>query len=317
MAGQTFSDIYTAAQNVSPSQITAARAKTLSNQAYQYVLRMREWFGFRKYTTFATVPDKSAGTITLTINSQTVTGVGTAFAASDVGRYLSIGTGAPTPTGGQRNPIRISAVANATSLTLEQAWGESTLAAIGYLIYSLRYVLPSDAEKIIQLRGPIWPLSRRSPALVDSIDPSRRTRGNGLLFYEAERRSDGTREYEMWPIPQDASGVTYTLVYKLFVPNMVADADTPVLAAEAVMRRAQAEVCRELFNRTGEQTFLTAASAYDADFDKIMDPIIREDRRLRGPHPVALDSDTAVDPNTAGFREMMRMFNSLSLTNIA
>lgn len=390
-----------AVRDLSPTQISVSMAQAAVNRAYQSILRARPgggaWFGQQSIVTFPTVPDNTAGTVTLTFGSTTVVGVSTTFASTDVGKYLAVGA---------RQPIRIAEVTDATHLTLAQAWGEPTLADAPTKIVTLRYTLPSDADRVVRLVGPTWPCVRRNPGLIDAYDPIRQMRGEPLVYCETELRaalsatvmnptiitgqkqvnaglnrvfvffeSDvGTSGYrvfvspswntsylvhggrtstffrvdfgvpapagglidweiiipgtsagatslqtaleiELWPVPDAA--MTYTLTYRKRVDDLAADADTPIIAAEAVLWAAQAEQCRKLHGRTGDQTWLAQAAVYQGEADKVLDSMLREDRRMRGSHPVVLDVDDAVPVWDTAWIGAMRILNTLSLPSLA
>ncbi len=385
--------------NLSPTQIGTATAQAAVNTAYQALLRGRPgggtWFGLQKSTTLSTVTDKAGGTIALTFGSQTVTGTGTAFASADIGRYLVVGA---------RQPLRISDVSDATHLTLQQAWSEDSIASTVYALVTLRYSLPSDADRVLRLVGVTWPVVRRNLALIDAYDPIRAARGEPLVFCETELllaqsstitgasitsgtqavtggastvtvtfSSVGTSGYqvfvtpswntsydiesgrtatsftvdfgvpapvggsidwqvvvpgtpsasslatgleiELWPVPNQQ--MTMMLQYRKRVDDLANDSDAPVLAAELVLQAAKAEACQSLANRTGEQSWIAQAQVYTANMNRILDAVVREDRRLRGSHPVVMDVDDAVPVWDQAWIATMRQLNTLSLPGLA
>lgn len=80
----------------------------------------------------------TTGTITLTLNSATVTGSGTTFTAAMAGRYL-------IPPDGM--PYRILSYTSATSITLEQAYTSATTAGLAFKIVEIPN-LPDDMQII-------------------------------------------------------------------------------------------------------------------------------------------------------------------------
>ncbi len=86
-----------------------------------------------KYTT---------GTISLTNNSATVTGVGTTFSANMVGRYLNI-----TDATGDGLWYRIASYGSATSLTLENTYQGSNVSAANYQIAEA-FGLPDELQPL-------------------------------------------------------------------------------------------------------------------------------------------------------------------------
>jgi hypothetical protein len=72
-------------------------------------------------------PPNGAGTVTATVNSATVSGVGTLFSASLVGEFIQI----PSVTG---RWYKISAVASATSMTISPVYANTTASGNAYRI---------------------------------------------------------------------------------------------------------------------------------------------------------------------------------------
>lgn len=176
-----FAGLKQAVRDLSPTQIGNTAAGKAVNSAYQALLRGRPgggvWFGLKTSTLLTMLPDRTGGTITLTQGSPVIAGVGTAFDASDALRFLKIGP---------RVPLRIESVESGVQLTLAQPWGEATLAGSTYNIMSVRYQLPSDADRVTRLVGPQWPLKRMTFGQIDVYDPGRNERGEPLIYQEME-----------------------------------------------------------------------------------------------------------------------------------
>ncbi len=397
-----FKELKAAVRRLTPTQLDDDQAGQAVNEAYQAILRSRPnggvWFGLWRSTTFCSAADKVAGTITLTQGSNVVTGIGTAFDAGDIGRYL---------VEGSRQPLRIQSVQSPTQFTLMQAWCEPALTNTPYQIVSLRYPLPPDGDRVIRLVGPTWMTVRRPLTMIDAYDPLRQQRGNPLIFNEVElvsgliagtsvpqnviafqlpvtagsvtvavpltlttasyvislttswnttadvrpgRTASGfivdfgtpappgavidvtihvqgpggntlslaTRvEIELWPVPNQIQ--VFYLQYRVRVPDLVGEMDTPVIAEEGVKFYAMAEQCRLMFSRTGDQSWYTLSEKFDALYATVLDHLWREDRRMRGAHPVVLDADDAVplassDPS---YLQWFRMWNTLGLGSVA
>jgi hypothetical protein len=175
-----YAGLKAAVRDISPTQINDTAAGKAVNSAYQSLLRARPnggvWFGLKAQSLITTLPDRTGGTVTLTQGSTGVVGVGTAFdVAVDPLRFLKIGGVVP---------LRIASVQSATQLTLAQAWGEATRPATTYAIMTLRYALPSDADRVTRLVGPQWPIKRMTFDRIDEFDPERTVRGVPLVFQE-------------------------------------------------------------------------------------------------------------------------------------
>lgn len=90
--------------------------QTVYTVTFSYYLRDRDLL----------VDDYSSGTITIPNASTTLTGIGTAFTAAMVGRFFTV---TETTNAGYGWWYRISAYNSAASLTLENSWQDTTIAA--------------------------------------------------------------------------------------------------------------------------------------------------------------------------------------------
>lgn len=308
-----FAELQHAILDLSPVQIDADLAGRLVNRAYQDVAALHPWFGLKAHTWLTSVAPKRNGTVTLTRGSATVVGSGTSFAATDVGRYLKVG---------DRHPLRIASVASPTTLTLEVAWGEASLANTPYEIVSLRYPLPADADRILRIQGPTWFLVRRSQSLIDAYDPTRKLRGVPLVFAETEQvgvanPNPSVVEVELWPVPEEE--VTFAVSYRKRIVPLKDPHDQPILPMFPILiqRHAQAEACRLLFSYSGQPRWLQLAEQYEQMFTVGLQAAIQEDRRLRGSHPVALDIDDTPNWTDPSWRAWFRYWQTLGLSSVS
>jgi hypothetical protein len=339
-----------------------------------------------------TLPDRTGGTVTLTQGSAVVIGVGTAFdPAIDPLRFLKVGATVP---------LRIASVESATQCTLAHAWGEATVSTTPYAIMTLRYQLPTDADRILRLVGPQWPVKRMAFGQIDTYDPQRTVRGSPLAFQEMEllsaqsvslagsnvlagtvvvppgattvtvTLSAGTSGYEvsgsttwntawnvragsktsvsfivdfgvpapvgatfdwvavvpgsvsglsvvstvteieLWPVPS-AYG-TLSLEYRKRVDDLVSDSDVPVLAPEVVRWGACADMSDRLFTRTGDAVWAQMSDKFTARMTQMLQPVLKEDRVMRGALRGVLDSEDAgpQDGNIA-WLQGWRMYGAL------
>lgn len=84
--------------------------------------------------------DKSAGTVSITTATKTIVGAGTAFAVTDVGRYIRFDTNGFW--------YRIATYTDATHITLERNFEGATIAGGAYLLGTLPS-LPGEAMDVI------------------------------------------------------------------------------------------------------------------------------------------------------------------------
>ncbi len=98
-----------------------------------------------------TIPIYTTGTVTVTNNSATVIGLGTAFTSDMVGRLFFGDDG--------NNWYEISARVSPTEIRLASNYMGSTRAGIAYRIYKTDYALASDFKKLIFEKQLITPLN--------------------------------------------------------------------------------------------------------------------------------------------------------------
>lgn len=88
--------------------------------------------------------DYTTGTVTMTINSATVTGSGTTFTVAMVGRWLNV-----TTATGDGEWYKISAFTSTTVITLENTYSGATLASLAYTIGELPDIPEEFHESLV------------------------------------------------------------------------------------------------------------------------------------------------------------------------
>jgi hypothetical protein len=301
------SDIRAYVTRLSPTQFDTATANAIVNDAYLQVARRRPWKFLEKQIPLFTSTIYATGTVSLTAGSATVTGSGTTFTAAMVGKYLQVGS---------RQPIRVTAYTSATSITIAANWGEANVSGAAYSIIQLRFALPSDADRVVRLVGPLWELQRKDLTLIDAIDPYRSMTGPPLVFCEVANYGPGSKEIEIWPIPNTAD--TYTLTYRVQVPVLVSDSDVPYLSEDIIAALAQSMACGILAGRTGDQMWLALIDKYALAHQQMYEAMVVEDQRMKGSLPVWLDSDDIMTGYTDPmFAKWYMMWQQFSMTKVA
>jgi len=88
--------------------------------------------------------DYTAGTVTMTVNSATVTGSGTTFTVAMVGRWLNV-----TTATGDGEWYKISAFTSTTVITLENTYSGATLGSLSYVIGELPDIPEEFHESLV------------------------------------------------------------------------------------------------------------------------------------------------------------------------
>ena len=167
--------------------------------AFRQVSERRRWSWLVKENQFLFPLVVTAGTVQVTRSSTAVVGTGTAFTGAMIGRQFRVGLLAPIYT--------ITAVADATNLTLERVWGDSDATGVGYQIFLAYATVPSDFHSFITVvdAKQNWQLHlNRQQVELNSFDPQRSNSGNPwwVLFRDYNVPTDGTPpmpRYEVWP----------------------------------------------------------------------------------------------------------------------
>lgn len=108
------------------------------NTAYKHVLSKANWKINKKEGVFYSVAPHSTGTVTL--SGTTLTGVGTSFSSSMVGRYVQI------EALGEETHL-ISAYVSPTSLTLQESASADVASASTYSIFQSDYTLADGIDE--------------------------------------------------------------------------------------------------------------------------------------------------------------------------
>lgn len=151
-------------------------AQDFTVNAFRRLAERRRWSWLVKFGQFIAPVVYNTGTVSVTLNSTTVTGSGTTFTAAMVGRQFRIGLNAPIYT--------IAQVNSTTSLELQFPWGSDTAATQTYSIYQCFFTPPDDFHQFICLWDPAfnWNLHLEVPQTeIDGWDAQRGNVGNAYV----------------------------------------------------------------------------------------------------------------------------------------
>jgi hypothetical protein len=124
--------------------VDPAQAQAFVKDAFQEFAERREWSWLIRNSTFAPPNLINTGTATATPNTANVTGSGTNWNQTLIGRQFRFGIYTPIYT--------ISAVNSATSLVLDQPWIGQQQITQSYLIYQAYYPTPADFREWLTLK---------------------------------------------------------------------------------------------------------------------------------------------------------------------
>lgn len=154
------------------------------SHTFRRIMERRRWSSLTKYGQFIFPQVYNTGTVTVTQNSTTVTGVGTAFTAAMVGLQFRPTATVPIYT---INSVNVGA----QTLTLDFPYGAATQTTLGFEIFSAYPIVPTDFHSFITAVDPannwrLW-INMLSQADLDAIDPRRSYAGSYpylILFHD-------------------------------------------------------------------------------------------------------------------------------------
>lgn len=125
-----------------------ANVKRWLNAALKDLQGRYRWHWLEKSDRFQTINVYTTGSVSVTINSRTVTGSGTAWTSAMVGRYFNCTA--------NNNWYRIIAVGSVTSITLDKPYIDGTLSSAGYYIWKKYYSLNTDVKSLLDVHIEGW-----------------------------------------------------------------------------------------------------------------------------------------------------------------
>ncbi len=132
----TLATTVAASLRLSADTTRIAEIKSIIKEELITMWYAKPWRFARGRTEVELSAPKTAGTVSITSGGTTLTGVGTAWAATDVGAYVWLDT--------WNNPLEVVSYGTATSLTVRKYLGTTDLSAVAYRMYRDHVDLPTD-----------------------------------------------------------------------------------------------------------------------------------------------------------------------------
>lgn len=292
-----FVDLYSELSTWVP-KIDVFLSQKLVNRAWQDIQDSRLWSFNVRDGQIITPAEVTAGSASVVQGSATVTGDASATVAWNavdptdfITRQFRIGSG----------PVyNISSYDNAGHITLERAYGETTLSNNTYEIYKC-YIDPpaTDFVRWISFVDAVngFPLDpNRNKAEIDRIDPKRGARGLSykVASYRANPSDDNTKgaswngllKFELWPHP--INQVSYPVLYERR-GNFFTDPDYTVptqITEEIILERAKYKAYEWAMANQGVHTDLkgtdwaTLMNVAKKQYEEDLNQAIRLDEEL-------------------------------------
>lgn len=184
-------------------------AQNWTTRAFRQVAERRMWSWLVKYSQFIIPAAYTTGTVTVTLNNASVVGVGTTWTSAMIGRQFRTSIGSPMYT--------ITAVAGATSLTLEAVWGAATAAGASYEIWQAYVTAPTDFHSFVSVWDPSknWQLHLNvQQVAINERDAQRTNSGDAWVVspWTYDTSSPPLPRYELWP--HQKAAYVYPFLYE-------------------------------------------------------------------------------------------------------
>lgn len=242
---------------------------------YAQVLESAPWSFLEKEATFSTVAAITAGTVTVTLGSATVSETTTnanGWSSSVEGRYFR--------KDGDSEFYPIDTFTNGTpdTLTLNRVYEGASGSTKGYTIFQRFYSLASDCRQIkrITVIDSPTPMEFVSMNDLDIGMVNRPAEGNPpKVWCHAGRDSSDNMRIEVYPIPDEAHGILYHYVQE--TPSL-ADDDTSIIAQVDVRLLRSGWMAdywswRAAFNNAPQHA-IVMSQKFENEFDKRLNEML-------------------------------------------
>lgn len=216
-------------------------AQQFIRDRYRRAAERRMWSGLRGEAEFLLNAATTTGTVTLVRGDATVTGIGTSWTASEIGRQFMAGNRAPVYT-------VLSVNTGAQTLELDRVYGGDSATSVMYRILDAYVTVPSNFQQFMVVYDPKmnWRLRHfMTQADIARLDPARTSSGTPWAVVDRKFNEVlGLPQYEIWPYSHSARNYPY--YYSKRVTDVVNDDDTPFypLRGDILVKGALADCCR-------------------------------------------------------------------------
>lgn len=227
MANLTFSDlqneVYAHSGLDSSDSTNTTNVNRWINYTQQDICARYPWPFMQSRESIVTVPDYSTGTVSINSGSQTVTGTGTTFTATqgNSGKYY-------IQFAGSNDWYLISAYNSATSLNIENNYlGSSNLTNVKYIIRRFFYTLSNSADRIVDIRNWNTPvkLIQVDARTIDDLRPNPQSTDATYGYIAWSVDSAGNIQIQPYPFPTDQRELEVRTIKR--PTDMVSGSDSP------------------------------------------------------------------------------------------
>jgi hypothetical protein len=267
------------------SLATTTVVGNLINQRHEEILGNYDWARTKQEVILLTTTDKVAGTVTMTTGSPTAQGVGTAFAATDVGKSVRIGA-----ADGDYVIYNVKAVnVGLQQFTLGDLNGTSinwpgTTGSNSYVMFTQFYPLGTGIRQILSVRYKA-PLKETSQTDLDRID-ARRMGIDPFPLYYARAPFDMSGSNDILRIevyPRFSTAIAFNVGIELGHTTLSGTMN-PLIPSDLLVWFAAYDTCMYLFAKTGskDSKWMTLAKEFLDQGNSSIEFALVEDKKQFG-----------------------------------
>jgi hypothetical protein len=252
------------------------------NTRYESVLEATDWIGLKNHAAIQTQAayQSSTDTVTVTVGSTAVTGLGTAWAAGITGRRFYI----PGDT-----VIYTATYLSGTSLTLDRPYEDKGSAAAGtvyaasaYVFMTNLYALPADCRSIVSVLNPITnlPMAPFTAEGMDAIAGPRTLVGDPRAWDANDDTPETSppvlHQIEFYPPPLRARGfaLEYLRAALGFDGGNTSGSPLPFIGSSVLLHGVRADIAIH-------EEKLTKAEGYELKFAAELDRLLKVEHQQR------------------------------------
>lgn len=268
----TFTDSVTWMSTLLGGKVSTTDIGTFYNLAYRSVLESYQWANRIAEVVVNTVDPYSTGTVTVTQDSTTVTGAGTAWTSAMVGRYIRVSD--------LYIFYKISSInVGAQTMVLEQAFGSTDDGAgLTYEIFQYIYAVDQTAGDVGEILFPAreWPVYPKSLDWVNRRDPARRASGNiPVAFIPHGEDSTGDYLIEFWPRFSAAHSIRVPYYKRV---DDIAGTTKPIIRGDVVEALTLQYCYSQLCTKFGDRQYPQEREYWGKQYEALLERAIIEDQ---------------------------------------
>jgi hypothetical protein len=245
------------------------KIKEWVNNSYKYIAAKENWPWLVKNYVLQTVADITTGTVAIASG-------GTALTFSVAPSSSSVANDYQIQFAGANNWYEITAhVGGATTATLGQAYLGTTLTVGTYILRKMYYSLPSDMDRIIDVRQVTFPtkMEYQDIRMFDSLQPYPTATGSPYVYSLVGL--DSSKNWRMFFFPSPSTAINVNIRYYQRITELSSDSDTPLMPDpwdESILFRALAIYGASFIDDTRRKDYKDAFDEIYKDMQKKLLP---------------------------------------------